>query len=519
MKHKLLVCGLVLTLILVLMGGAVGQAQPVSANGNNAPVYNGGLADQLFNRNYTFSYQFGGTCFSDPDGDALSYSATLADSSPLPAWLNFNGPTRTFSGTTPNTTATLTVTVTAADTYSATATGNFSFTVQGGPPQFHGPLPNHLVKVGVPFSYTLPEGTFTDPDGDPLSYTVAFPKTVPDWLNWDSTTLTFDGTPTVTGSWKVRITATSIDGTVSGEFTMATTGNLPPTYNGGIPTELVWTTGLPYYYQFGENSFTDYEGDPITYEAWMPDSVPISDFYPWINFDGAARTFSGSAAGEIADIPIQIRASDASRSTHVDVTIRVVRGWYIQASAGAHGSIAPSGSIHLAPGDSLSFTIAPETNYHIADVLVDGSSVGAVASHTFSNIAADHTIAASFAPNFLDAVVDIDPNTLNLKSQSDKNALTAYIELPAGNSVTDINVATVRLKVNGTEIPAQLTPTSVGDYDKDGVADRMVKFSRQAVISALTGKTGDISLTITGQLADGRQFSGTDTITVINPGK
>ena len=85
--------------------------------------------------------------------------------------------------------------------------------------------------------------------------------------------------------------------------------------------------------------------------------------------------------------------------------------------------------------------------------------------------------------------------------------------------MTDINVTTVRLKVNGTEIAAQLTPTSVGDYDKDGVADRMVKFDRQAVIAALASRTGDITLTVSGELANGWGFSGTDTIKVINPGK
>jgi len=77
------------------------------------------------------------------------------------------------------------------------------------------------------------------------------------------------------------------------------------------------------------------------------------------------------------------------------------------------------------------------------------------------------------------------------------------------------------LNVLGTLINAQLTPTSVGDYDGDKVPDRMVKFERQAVIAALVqaGKTGDVTLTVTGQLNDGRAFIGTDTIKVINPGK
>jgi hypothetical protein len=175
--------------------------------------------------------------------------------------------------------------------------------------------------------------------------------------------------------------------------------------------------------------------------------------------------------------------------------------------------------VQVAYGADQSFTITAGAGYHLLDVKVDRASVGAVASYTFTNVIADHTIAASFAINTIAATIDIDPNTLNLKSQGDKNAFTAYIELPAGYSVANISVATVKLVVNGSEISAQLNPTSVGDYDKDGVADRMVKFSRQAVISALRDKTGDITMTVNGQLTDGLRFSGSDTIKVIKPGK
>jgi len=49
--------------------------------------------------------------------------------------------------------------------------------------------------------------------------------------------------------------------------------------------------------------------------------------------------------------------------------------------------------------DSQSFTITPDTGYHIADVVVDGVFQGAVSSYTFTNIHAAHTITASFAIN------------------------------------------------------------------------------------------------------------------------
>lgn len=68
----------------------------------------------------------------------------------------------------------------------------------------------------------------------------------------------------------------------------------------------------------------------------------------------------------------------------------------VQASAGANGTINPSGTIAVNYGANQTFTITANTSYHIADVLVDGSSVGAVTSYTFSNVAGNHTIAASF---------------------------------------------------------------------------------------------------------------------------
>jgi hypothetical protein len=68
----------------------------------------------------------------------------------------------------------------------------------------------------------------------------------------------------------------------------------------------------------------------------------------------------------------------------------------ITATAGANGSISPSGAVTVSHGGSQQFTITPNTSYRIDDVRIDGSSVGAVSSYTFSNVTADHTITASF---------------------------------------------------------------------------------------------------------------------------
>lgn len=68
----------------------------------------------------------------------------------------------------------------------------------------------------------------------------------------------------------------------------------------------------------------------------------------------------------------------------------------ITASAGTGGSISPKGSLRVARGGSRTFTITPDTGYEVADVKVDGASVGAVDSYTFDRVTKGHTIVAAF---------------------------------------------------------------------------------------------------------------------------
>ncbi len=69
----------------------------------------------------------------------------------------------------------------------------------------------------------------------------------------------------------------------------------------------------------------------------------------------------------------------------------------ITASAGANGTISPSGSVSVSQGASQAFTLTPSTGYQVKDVLVDGASIGAVTTYTFSNVTAAHSIAVTFA--------------------------------------------------------------------------------------------------------------------------
>jgi hypothetical protein len=68
----------------------------------------------------------------------------------------------------------------------------------------------------------------------------------------------------------------------------------------------------------------------------------------------------------------------------------------IVASAGHGGSITPSAKVAIGYGLSKMFAIKPRGGYTIADVQVDGVSIGAVLTYTFSNLTEDHSIRATF---------------------------------------------------------------------------------------------------------------------------
>jgi hypothetical protein len=71
----------------------------------------------------------------------------------------------------------------------------------------------------------------------------------------------------------------------------------------------------------------------------------------------------------------------------------------ITATAEADGVIDSPGVNIVNPKSSMNFKITPNAGYHVADVLVDGVSKGAMSSYTFTNVKASHTIRAMFAEN------------------------------------------------------------------------------------------------------------------------
>ncbi len=152
----------------------------------------------------------------------------------------------------------------------------------------------------------------------------------------------------------------------------------------GTPVTISWTstdaTGI-----LSQDVY--YSLDGSTYTAIATDLDPSATSIGWTPSAGSSTA------------TIKVVARDSSLNSGQNITGNFNIGYTITASAGSNGSISPPGTTVVSYDGSQSYTISPATGYHVQDVLVDGGSVGAVTSHTFSNVTAHHTISASFAIN------------------------------------------------------------------------------------------------------------------------
>ena len=74
----------------------------------------------------------------------------------------------------------------------------------------------------------------------------------------------------------------------------------------------------------------------------------------------------------------------------------VLKRYTIISSTENNGSIAPSGNVEVDEYMNQTFTITPDANYEIKDVIVDGESVGALKEYIFPDVDKDHSITAIF---------------------------------------------------------------------------------------------------------------------------
>ncbi|WP_291333917.1 putative Ig domain-containing protein [Desulfovibrio sp.] len=142
-------------------------------------------------------------------------------------WLTFNAKTDTFTGTAPVGASSFGMTVTATDTSGLKATDSFTINVLGAPTVTQ--TSAETMTVGKSSSFSLPAHTFVDPQGSAMHCIaeLASGGALPPWLQFNSTTLTFIGTPptTVPASLSVEVIAKDTSGlTAADTFTIDMVG-------------------------------------------------------------------------------------------------------------------------------------------------------------------------------------------------------------------------------------------------------------------------------------------------------
>ena len=149
---------------------------------------------QVWKTGSAVSFALPANTFTEPQGEALHYSATLANGSALPGWLTFNAGTQTFSGTAPNTAQNLSIKVTATDTSGLSASETFLAEVQTPQPVRHPGITvanqtaDQAWTGNETVAFILPSNTFTDGMGLRMSF-AAYELSGPDarsWLHFNS---------------------------------------------------------------------------------------------------------------------------------------------------------------------------------------------------------------------------------------------------------------------------------------------------------------------------------------------
>jgi len=135
----------------------------------------------------------------------------------------------------------------------------------------------------------------------------------------------------------------------------------------------------------------------------------------------------------------------------------------INATAGAGGSIDPSGTIMVDKGESQAFTITPEECYQVDDVLVDGVSVGSVSSYTLVSIQQDYTIQATFV---------LSPGVKNIDTGIEYPTIQAAIDAAlAGETIVVCpGIYYENIEFDGKDITLQ----SIDPLDPDILSDTII---------------------------------------------
>jgi hypothetical protein len=278
-----------------------------------APTVTDQTANQTWTQGQKVSFALPADTFTDPQNQTLTYTARQSNGQALPTWLSFNAATKTFSGTVPIGVASLTLRVTATDTNGLSNAETFGVTVPAQAPTVTGQTANQTWLQGQKISLALQAKTFTDPQGQTLTYTASQSngQALPSWLSFNAATKIFSGTVPTTGmeSLIIRVTATDASLVSTTEiFGVTVPAAVAPIVTGQTENQ-TWYQGQKISLALQAKTFTDPQGETLTYAVSQSNGQALPS---WLSFTAATETFSGTVPIGVESLTLKVTASNTS---------------------------------------------------------------------------------------------------------------------------------------------------------------------------------------------------------------
>ena len=235
--------------------------------------------------------------FTDPDGDDLAYTAAVSDEALVGAAVSDGALTVTAVAK-----GEATVTVTATDTEGLTASQAFDVTVPNRAPVAAVSIEARNLDLGQSATVEL-AGSFEDPDGDDLAYSVSSSDAALIGVSLNGTAVT--ATALAKGSAVITVAAADSEGLTATQGFAVSVANRPPHAVGSIDTRTVevdgtFTIELPAY-------FSDPDDDPLAYSYATTDASVLA-----VTLSGATMTITALRKGLAA---VSVAATDPEDMT------------------------------------------------------------------------------------------------------------------------------------------------------------------------------------------------------------
>lgn len=174
---------------------------------------------------------------------------------------------------------------------------------------------------------------------------------------------------------------------------------------------------------------------PYTYQ-WFQ-KIPGGE-YTQVGSDSKGYIFPGSATSGDWEFLLQVTDSTGSgvNSTTLYLTVNPIPNYTITVTQSTHGTITP-GTTSVSRGNNQSFTISPDIGYQIADVFVDGRTIGIATSYLFSAVETDHTITATFTSGVGTCFINVESSHGSPCPSAQVNAgssFNAWVTSPEGDT-------------------------------------------------------------------------------------